>query len=156
MCFILGHSIDGVIKEVFYLKITPYLTFYGEANRALSLYEAAFQTKAEKIMRFRDMPKSAELPVNLKDEQQEWILQATLPLGDTCIRVSDTCMNECLEPSRRVAIAVEANESMIRHAFSVLSAHGNVLIPLNSTFFSSCYGAVEDCVGVKWELVTSK
>ena len=145
-----------VIKEAFYLQIRPYLTFYGEANRALSLYEAAFQTKADKVMRFKDMPQRAEQSINIKDEQQEWILQATLPLGDTFIRISDTFINECLPISRRVAIAVEADESAVRHAFAVLSAHGNVLVALNSTFFSSCYGSVEDCVGVKWELVASK
>ena len=138
------------------MQIRPYLTFYGEANRALSLYEAAFQTKADKVMRFKDMPKNAEQSVQPNDEQQEWILQATLPLGDTFIRISDTFKNKCLQPSKRVAIAVEADHAAIKHAFSVLSSHGRVLVELNSIFFSPCYGAVEDCVGVKWELVANK
>ncbi|MDP1552105.1 MAG: hypothetical protein Q8M06_03725 [Methanobacteriaceae archaeon] len=64
------------------MQIRAYLSFHGECQEAIELYTKAFNIEESEIMRFGDMPESPDSPMQISDEQKDWILQATLPFGD--------------------------------------------------------------------------
>lgn len=138
------------IREVISMKVRPYIYFHGECQSAVDLYSKAFNTQPKGLMRFCDIPQNPNMPP-LPEEQKNWIIQATIQLGDNLIRLSDSFQKTNREGSL-VCIAVEASIDEIRHAFLVLEEGGKVLNQLSQTFFSPCYGSLIDRFGVQWEL----
>jgi PhnB protein len=135
------------------MQIRPYLTFQGECQEAIELYSKAFNIEAsEEIMRFGDMPESPENPMQISDEQKDWILQATLPFGDNFMRLSDSPqpVNDAI--TDRIAIVVESGVEVVEQAFEILQEEGMVIMPLQQTFFSQAYGIIRDKFGVMWNL----
>jgi PhnB protein len=132
------------------MKVKPYIYFHGECQNALDLYSKAFKTQAKGIMRFGDIPSNPSMPP-LPEEQKNWIIQATIQLGDNLIRLSDSFKKTNTEGSL-VCISVEGSINEVQYAFSVLEEGGKIINPLSKTFFSPCYGSIIDRFGVQWEL----
>ncbi len=135
------------------MNIRPYITFDGECKEALELYEVAFMRKADQIGKFADMPPNPnyEIPEMYKNR----ILQATIKFGENYIRLSDCGpgINLNSVATERIAIAIEADEEVVRNAFEVLSREGEGKMPLSETFFSPLFGVVMDKYGVQWNLI---
>lgn len=135
------------------MQVRPYLSFHGECQEAIELYTEAFNIEAsEDIMRFGDMPESPDNPMQISDDQNDWILQATLPFGDNFMRLSDSPREINDDPTDRIGIVVESSVEIVEKAFSVLQEDGEVIMPLQQTFFSPSYGIVIDKFGVMWNL----
>ncbi len=135
------------------MNIRPYITFDGECKDALDLYEVAFMRKAEQIAKFSDMPPNPNF--NIPESFKDKILQATIKFGENYIRLSDCGPEIKLNSTatERIAIAIEAEEDVIRNAFEVLSRDGESKLPLSETFFSPLFGIVADKYGVQWNLI---
>lgn len=134
------------------MQIRPYLSFHGECQEAIELYTKAFNIEKSEIMRFGDMPESPDNPLQISDEQKDWILQATLPFGDNFMRLSDSPQEINDAPTDRIGIVVESSVEIVEKAFGVLQEEGRVIMPLQQTFFSPSYGIVIDKFGVMWNL----
>ncbi len=134
------------------MQIRPYLSFHGECQEAIKLYTKAFNIEKSEIMRFGDMPESPDNPLQISDEQKDWILQATLPFGDNFMRLSDNPREINDAPTDRIGIVVESSAEIVEKAFGVLKEDGVVIMPLQQTFFSPSYGIVIDNFGVMWNL----
>lgn len=134
------------------MQIRPYLSFNGECKEAIELYQKAFKTEVSDIMRFSDIPPSPDNPMELKESQKDWILQATIPFGDNFIRMSDSFREINDVSTDRLGIVVEASVDIVNHAFEVLAEDGKVDMPMQETFFSPSYGIVYDKFGVMWNL----
>lgn len=135
------------------MEIRPYLTFKGECQEAIELYQKAFDIEAPEIMRFGDMPPNPEM--EFAESMNNWVLQATLPFGDNFIRLSDTFGEFNGAASERISIVVEGNQQMVEKAFQVLKEEGKVKMPLESTFFSPAYGTLFDKFGVMWSFAAT-
>ena len=135
------------------MTIRPYLTFNGQCAQAIQLYKEAFSTDTIEMQRFSDMPPIPGFVIPPEFESR--ILQATLKIGDTFIRMSDCGPGHDLNEAytERVSIAIEAGVEEIKQAFATLSKEGTVGIPLEATFYSPCAGVVRDKFGVMWNLV---
>jgi PhnB protein len=134
------------------MQIRPYLSFHGECQEAIELYTKAFNIEKSEIMRFGDMPESPDNPLQISDEQKDWILQAALPFGDNFMRLSDSPQEINDAPTDRIGIVVESSVEIVEKAFGVLQEEGRVIMPLQQTFFSPSYGIVIDKFGVMWNL----
>lgn len=134
------------------MEIRPYLSFKGECQEAIEIYQRAFKTEALEIMRFSDMPPNPENPMKFPESQKNWVLQATIPFGDNFIRMSDSIGELNDASTDRIGIVVEASVDVVRNAFDILAEEGNVSMPLQETFFSPAYGIVYDKYGIMWNL----
>lgn len=133
------------------MNIRPYLTYQGDCENAIHLYERAFSTKAKDVTRFSDLPPDPENP--LPDSLQKKILQARLPLGEIYLQMSD-CPGKLNDPeSERISLAVEVDTETVQKAFAVLAEEGRVGIPLAKTFYSPLAGVVFDKFGVMWNFI---
>lgn len=133
------------------MKIRPYLTYQGDCEEAIHLYERAFNTKSKDVTRFSDLPPDPENP--LSEELCSKILQARLPLGETYLQMSD-CPGKLNDPeSERISLAVEVEIETVQKAFAVLAEEGRVGIPLAKTFYSPLAGVVFDKFGVMWNFI---
>ncbi len=138
------------------MHIRPYITFNGECQEAMDLYSRAFSTKADKVLRFGDLPANPTFAI--PEQFKARIVQATMPIGDDFIRMSDCGPGQPLNDpeSERISLAVEADVETVKVAFAVFAEEGRVGMPLAETFYSPCAGVVFDKFGVMWNMVGQK
>ncbi|HML05795.1 MAG TPA: VOC family protein [Methanobacterium sp.] len=134
------------------MQIRPYLSFKGECEEAIRLYERAFKSEVSEIMRFGDMPQDPENPMQIPDSQKNWILQAMLPFGNNFMRMSDSIGEFNDSTTDKIGIVVETSVDIVKNAFAILAEEGSVKMPLQETFFSPAYGIVYDKYGIMWNL----
>ncbi|MCL2576210.1 MAG: VOC family protein [Defluviitaleaceae bacterium] len=134
------------------MKIRPYLTFEGQCNEALKLYQRAFNTAPVHVQTFAELPPipGFELP----KEALDLVMQASIPIGDTFFRLCD-CFGRPLNAANTemLSICIEASVEEIKHAFAVLAEEGRIGSELSPQFYSPCAGVVFDKFGIMWNLV---
>lgn len=136
--------------------VKPYITFDGECEEAIALYQRAFNATVVQNAKFKDMPENPDFII--PELYKERVLQCVLMIGDTMIRMSDCGPGGVLNApeSERVSLAIETSVANVKHAYSVLSEEGRAGIPLGETFYSPCTGVVFDQFGVMWNLLGIK
>ncbi|MDQ0337399.1 PhnB protein [Caldalkalibacillus uzonensis] len=138
------------------LGINPYLVFDGNGQEAVKFYEKALDAKVLGIQTFGEMGGNSEL--NIPAEAKDRILHAHLKIGNTDLMISDTFPGPHSQPHQigsQVTIALTtANVEKSKEVFAKLSEGGQVLMPLQETFWSPLYGQVTDKFGVTWHVST--
>jgi PhnB protein len=137
------------------MKISPYLNFNGNCSEAIALYEKAFGVKT-KIMRYKEAPPSAgyKPPPGTED----YVMHASfmLPAGKgadgASIFLSDVPgMKVNFGNSVSIMVSMD-NLEQLKFAFKTLTEGGKVGMELQETFWSKCFGSLEDKFGINWLL----
>ena len=128
------------------MHLEPYLHFTGQCAQALEFYEAALQAKTLFKMQYKDSPETLEWAPEGSDN---WVLHATLQIGEQTIMASDGPRDD---PSfRGVSLSITPDtEDEAKAIFNGLAEGGEVQMPLGKTFFSPCFGTLVDQFGVNW------
>ncbi len=128
--------------------IEPYLFFNGRCEEALKFYEKSLDATVQFMMRFKESPEPTPpdmTPPNWGDK----IMHASLKVGSTIVMASDGC-----EPGTKFAgfsLSISVNtEAEAKKVFTALSEGGQVKRPLTKTFWSPCFGMLEDKFGIGW------
>jgi len=129
--------------------IQPYLFFNGNCEEAVEFYRKALGAEVEMIMRFKDSPE-APPPGMVPPGWENKVMHSSLRVGQTTVMASDGCGPEKtgfngFSLSLSVATEAEANRY-----FNALADGGKVTMPLNKTFWSPCFGMLEDKFGIGW------
>ena len=128
------------------MKAIPYLNFKGTAEAAMKFYTAALDGEIISMLRFGDN----EMP-GVTPENSHLIMHGEIRFGDNLLYVSDS-----FEPSQMVlgnAYTVHLDsysEEEIRTVFDRLSMNGQVITPLEDTFWGSIFGYLIDQYGIQW------
>lgn len=119
-------------------KITPYLTFFGQAKEAIEMYTSLFDD-------------SAILNVNYHEDGK--VMHATFSIKGQIYMCSDSMLkhNWTFTPALSLFVTCDTEEEMHR-LFKVLSKNGKVHMPLDNYGFSQMFGWVDDKFGVSWQL----
>lgn len=135
------------------LGINPYLVLNGNGQEAVKFYENALDAKVEIVQTFGEMPESTEfsIPVDAKDR----LLHAHLKVGNTDLMISDIFPGQPYQIGSQVTVAIRINDiEKSREVFGKLQEGGQVVMPLQETFWSPLYGQVTDKFGVDWQIST--
>ncbi|TDN89384.1 PhnB protein [Salegentibacter sp. 24] len=135
--------------------LNPYLNFNGNTEKAFNFYKSVFGGEFSSLMRFKDMPPSGENSAKVPQENKEFILHVSLPLGDSVLMGSD-----CIESFGQKAIfgssnyisVTPENEKETRRIFKELSDGGDVEMPLEEMFWGDLFASFTDKFGIKWML----
>jgi PhnB protein len=133
--------------------ITPYLTFYGECEKALAFYQHAFQSEVKTSRPYEGyVPEGvAPPPENL----ETWILHAEMAICGTNVWFADDPQpvnkGNMIRLTASVATAKEA-----KAIFEALCDGGNVTLPPVEAFYSAFHAAVTDQFGVNWNIVAEE
>lgn len=131
------------------MTVNAYLIFNGNCRDVLGFYSKAFQTEKPQIMTFGDAANSnSKLPQKAKD----LVMHANIKVCGSDIMFSDTFPGNPYTVGNNVTLAVVSDdEGYIRSAFRALQDGGEVIMELQKTFWSPCYGSVKDQFGVHWQ-----
>lgn len=134
--------------------LEPYLFFNGRCEDAIALYQHALGAQLEMMMRFKDNPEPAP-PGMVPPGWENKVMHASLRIGSDRLMLSDGCGGGASSFQGFSLSFTAATEAEAARAFAALGQDGKVNMPLGKTFWSPCFGMVEDKFGVGW-MVTVK
>jgi PhnB protein len=129
--------------------IQPYLFFNGRAEEAIEFYRQALGAVVEIVMRYKDSP-DPHPPGLLPAGFENKIMHASLRVGAVTLMLSDGCSAGTTNFQGFSLSFTAEDEAAAGRAFAALSKGGTVKMPLGKTFWSPCFGMVEDKFGVGW------
>jgi len=133
--------------------VQPYLFFDGRCEEALEFYKATLGIEIEALMRFKDCPEPP--PENtVPAGYGEKIMHSSFKLGSSTLMASDGCGESHAFQSFTLALNLP-DEAECQRVFDALAEGGKVCMPLNQTFWSPCFGMVEDQFGLSWMITVA-
>jgi PhnB protein len=130
------------------MKWNPYLNFDGNCQEAFKYYERVLGGKIIMMMTHADMPADAQ--AQTPAEWKNKIMHARLVLGDQVLMGSDSPPGH-FEKTQGMYIALQADDpSEAERVYAALSDNGNVIMPLQQTFWAIRFGMLVDRFGIRW------
>lgn len=132
-------------------KLNPYLTFDGKTEEAFLFYKSIFGGDFMGGMsRFGDMPDRDNIP----EEHLNRVMHVALPISDGHILMASDSMESSghnVVPGNNVTLSIqpESKEEADR-LFDGLSAGGEVIMPMEDTFWDAYFGMFTDKFGIHW------
>lgn len=135
--------------------LTPYLSFDGNTRAAFAFYEKALGAKIETMMRYADMPASANPAEGCAEGSApsgDSIMHACLALpGGAMLFAGDSPPGQQYQGVKGVMLALQYDTVEGAHsAFHALSQGGQVTMPLAPAFWAKTFGMLTDRFGVAW------
>lgn len=132
------------------MAVNVYLIFNGNCREAVSFYEKVFNTEKAEIMTFGDTPMGPDH--QLPEEAKSLVMHTRLSILGSNVMFSDTFPGSPFTIGNNVTVAIVLdNEEQLRAAYEGLKEGGKVVMELQETFWSKCYGAVTDKFGIEWQ-----
>lgn len=133
------------------MSVDVYLNFNGNCREAAEFYAEAFGTERPHIMTFGEAPQNPEY--TLPEEAKDLVMHTRLNIMGSNVMFSDTFPGTPFVQGNNISLAVVSkNRDEIESAFHKLKAGGTVVMELQETFWSKCYGQVKDKFGIDWQL----
>ncbi|CAN5436677.1 VOC family protein [soil metagenome] len=132
--------------------IQSYLFFNGRCEEALEFYKKALGAEVGMLMRFKDAPDQEGCPGGQKPDEN-LVMHCDFTVKGSVIMASDG-MGQGGPKFDGFCLSVTAtDEAEAQKFFAGLSDGGSVTMPLGKTFYSPCFGMVEDRFGLGWMVI---
>ena len=131
------------------MQISPYLNFAGNCGEAFRFYHQVLGGKLD-VMTFGDSPMAGDVPPDWQDR----VIHCALMIDGQLLMASDS-PPEQFEPASGtwVTLGVQSTDEAER-IWAALSEGGQVVMPLEKTFWSPAFGMVKDRFGTPWMIST--
>ncbi|MGF1766459.1 VOC family protein [Enterovibrio makurazakiensis] len=130
--------------------LQPHITFHGVCRDALLFYQTALGGKVNTVTTFNDSP--VEFPSHFLDR----VMHAEFVSPEVSFLASDGLDDSLAQGSGDVAFHVSFSEERRQsEVFIALSDRGQVIMPLDYTFWGVKFGIVTDQFGIRWMLSCS-
>ena len=134
------------------MQINPYLHFNGKCEAAFKFYEKCLGGKIVYSVTYGESPMADKVPA----EQRSLIMHARLVVGDNVLMGSDVSGDRYEESKGySISIGIETPEEAER-VFKALSENGNVIMPIQETFWAQRFGMFHDQFGIPWMINCEK
>ncbi|MDD5367069.1 MAG: VOC family protein [Gallionellaceae bacterium] len=136
------------------MQIQPYLFFNGRCDEAIALYQDALGAQTSQLMRYKDSPEPAPpgmLPAGFADK----VMHASLDIGGATLMLSDGDSADGPQFNGFFVSLTLGDEADARRKFDALAAAGRVVMPMGKTFWSPCFGMVQDRFGLGWMIMVA-
>jgi len=129
------------------MKMNTYVNFAGTCAEAFRYYEKHLGGKVGMMMTHGQAPDQSRVNPEWKDA----VLHARISLGGTELLGADI---PNAQPMRSAYLTLGADSELeAERIFSSLSDGGQVLMPMEETFFASRFGQVRDRFGINWMIL---
>jgi PhnB protein len=129
------------------MKMNPYVNFAGKCAEAFRYYEKHLGGKIGMMMMFSQAPDQTNIKPELKDN----ILHASITIAGVELMGSDVPTAQPMR-SAYLTLSVESDAEAER-VYSALSDGGEILMPIQETFFASRFGQARDRFGINWMIL---
>jgi len=139
-------------KQKIMTTINIYLTFNGNCEEAFNFYKSVFGGDFSHFERFKNMPDNPDFTV--PESEKEKLMHVSLPISKETILMGSDTAGEWASKYKQgnnfsISIDADTKEEADRF-FNELSKGGNVIMPMNKTFWGSYFGNFIDKYGIIW------
>jgi PhnB protein len=131
------------------MKLHPYLNYGGNCEQAFRFYEKHLGGKITSMMTHAGQT----LP---KDSPPNWdkaILFARMTIGETELMANDVAPPR-FQPMRSAYLSLTVNSiEEAERIYAVLSAGGEIFMPIQETFFAFRFAMLRDKFGTSWMII---
>lgn len=132
------------------MYIQPYLFFDGRCDEAIAFYRQAIGAEVVMLMRFGESPEGDSQCADGSTPPADKVMHASLQVGQTQLLLSDGFSAGKPEFKGVSLSLAAADDAVAKRLFEGLAQEGEVVQPLQATFFASSFGMVNDRFGVSW------
>lgn len=139
------------------MQVQPYLFFEGRCDEAVEFYKKTLGAKVNARMTFKENPDAGKGGEGCQPGAgaEDKVMHLEFQVGDSTILASDgQCSNQLAFQGFGLAITFP-DKAAVEKAFNGLKEGGQVLMPLDKTFFADQFGMVADRFGIMWMLLTA-
>lgn len=128
------------------MQVNPYLSFNGECEAAFKVYEQVFGGQLGKLFRYTGTPLAYQVPADWQDK----VMHGSVTVGGQELMGGDVAPDR-YEPPKGFSLSIHIKEAAeAERIFGELSQAGNVVMPLEKTFWAERFGMVVDRFGIPW------
>jgi PhnB protein len=132
--------------------VNPYLSFNGNCEEAFNFYKSIFGGEFPYIGRYKDMPPVDGKSCAPQDEQK--IMHISLSISkETILMGADNtgAFGPKTQVGNNIALSINTDsENEANRIFNKLFEGGNVIMPMNKTFWGAYFGMCIDKFGINW------
>lgn len=129
------------------MTINPYLSFPGNSKEVISYYEEVFQTKAD-IMTYDELPDGELLD---RDPAMDGkVMHSEMDIAGSMVMISDDPYEKEVKRANVSLGIFLSDEKEIREYYEKLAEEGEIIMPLEKTFWTDLFGIVVDKYDVEW------
>ena len=133
------------------MNVQTYLFFDGCCEEAIQFYREVFGAELTFLMRFKEGPPELAFP-----GREDKIFHATLMFGETRLNLADVPKAEQSGFSGFALLTHFDDIEVAERVFKALKPGGQVIVPLEQTFWAARYGIVKDRFCVTWKIQVDK
>lgn len=132
------------------MAIDVYLNFNGNCREAAEFYAEVFGTESPQIMTFGDTPPDPNF--TLPEEAKNLVMHTRLNIEGSNLMFSDVLPGMPFIEGNNISLSVSSKSiDDIKSYFHKLQEGGTIVMELQETFWSKCYGSVKDKFGIEWQ-----
>ena len=132
------------------MTFNTYVNFAGTCAEAFRYYEKHLGAKIGMMTTHGEMPD----PNHLNPDWKEKVLHARIAIGDTELMAADI---PNAEPMRSAYLTLRVgSDKEAERVYAALSDGGQLLMPMQETFFASRFGQVRDRFGMNWMILNER
>lgn len=130
---------------------SPYLHFQGDAQEAFNLYKSVFGGTFDMMMQYKDAPPEGQNPQT--EANPDWIMHIALKT-DMGLTIQGSDRPIAYGPVNKgdgfyINLTVDNADEAVK-IYNGLSNGGNIMMPLEKTFWAELFGMFADKYGVQW------
>jgi len=128
-----------------------YLTFNGNCEAAFQLYRSVFGGEFSYLGRYSEMPQDSG---TCPPEDLNKLMHISLPISKETVLMGCDMLSSPDNPfiqGNNISIMVNAaSREEANCIFAGLGASGNIVMPLDNTFWGAYFGVLTDEFGISW------
>lgn len=128
------------------MQVNPYLSFDGQCEAAFKFYEQCLGGQLGPIFRYAGSPFADQVPPDWQDK----VMHGSVTFGGMVLAGADVVPLR-YEAPRGVSLSIQIkNTAEAERIFRELSEDGQIVMPLDKTFWADRFGVVVDRFGTPW------
>ena len=128
------------------MQMNPYLSFKGDCEAAFTFYEQNLGATVGSIFRYGGSPMARDVP----EDWSEKVMHGSVTVGGQVLMGGDVAP-ERYEAPKGFSLSLQIKSTAeAERIFPRLADGGEVLVPLDQTFWAERFGMVVDRFGVPW------
>lgn len=131
------------------MKLYTYLNYGGNCRQAFEFYAAHLGGTITSVTTHGEQPSSENVPADWRNA----VLHARMELGETILLGADIPPDRFM-PMRSAYLTLMADSDQeAERIYALLSAGGQVFMPMEETFFARRFAMLRDRFGTSWMLL---
>ncbi|HEY5801724.1 MAG TPA: VOC family protein [Burkholderiaceae bacterium] len=129
------------------MNLSPYLTFDGTCEAALTFYASVFNAKMGDLHRYEGSPMAEQVAPEFRNR----IMHGNVDIGGTVLMGSDATPEHPYQGLNGVSLSISVKTPDEADAvFAKLAEGGTVTMPIAQTFWAQRFGMLTDKFGTPW------